>query len=97
MYCMAADSEAVATVTPPAVSMQVKELEREVRELPDREDQVAELLVARCEALLAAHEATGELHFLHRAETVAHNITQRQAALADGNVPVKMNSSGKLH
>lgn len=37
-----------------------------------------------CEALLAAYEATGALHFLHRAEEVAHNITVRQAQLADG-------------
>ncbi|MBA5637766.1 AGE family epimerase/isomerase [Duganella sp. LX20W] len=36
-----------------------------------------------CEALLAAFEATGELRYLHRAETLAHNITVRQAALAD--------------
>ncbi len=39
-----------------------------------------------CEALLAAYEATGALHFLHRAETLAHNITQRQAALAGGMI-----------
>jgi mannose/cellobiose epimerase-like protein (N-acyl-D-glucosamine 2-epimerase family) len=37
-----------------------------------------------CEALLAAYSATGELRYLHRAETVARNITMRQAALADG-------------
>ncbi|WP_332878927.1 AGE family epimerase/isomerase [Massilia sp. S19_KUP03_FR1] len=37
-----------------------------------------------CEALLAAYEATGAPHFLHRAEQLAHNITVRQAALADG-------------
>lgn len=36
-----------------------------------------------CEALLAAFEATGELRYLHRAETLARNITVRQAALAD--------------
>jgi len=34
-----------------------------------------------CEALLAAFEATGEARYLHRAETLAHNITVRQAAL----------------
>lgn len=37
-----------------------------------------------CEALLAAYEATGAPHFLHRAEQLAHNITVRQAQLADG-------------
>jgi mannose/cellobiose epimerase-like protein (N-acyl-D-glucosamine 2-epimerase family) len=37
-----------------------------------------------CEALLAAYEATGAPHFLHRAEQLAHNITMRQARLADG-------------
>lgn len=35
-----------------------------------------------CEALLAAWEATGAVHFLHRAEQLAYNITVRQAALA---------------
>lgn len=38
-----------------------------------------------CEALIAAFEATGERAFLLRAETLARNITQRQAALA-GNL-----------
>ena len=37
-----------------------------------------------CEAMLAAFEATGEVRYLERAETLAHNITVRQAALADG-------------
>lgn len=37
-----------------------------------------------CEALLAAYEATGDQRFLHRAETLAHNITVRQAQQADG-------------
>ncbi len=37
-----------------------------------------------CEALLAAFEATGDTRFLHRAELLAHNITERQAALAGG-------------
>ncbi|HEX8479922.1 MAG TPA: AGE family epimerase/isomerase [Telluria sp.] len=37
-----------------------------------------------CEAMLAAFEATGALHFLHRAEQLARNITVRQAALSDG-------------
>lgn len=36
-----------------------------------------------CEALIAAFEASGELRYLHRAETVANNIAVRQAALAD--------------
>jgi len=39
-----------------------------------------------CEALLAAFEASGERQYLRRAETVAHNITVRQAALADGMI-----------
>jgi len=39
-----------------------------------------------CEALLAAFEASGEPHYLHRAEAVAHNITVRQAALAGGMI-----------
>jgi mannose/cellobiose epimerase-like protein (N-acyl-D-glucosamine 2-epimerase family) len=38
-----------------------------------------------CEALLAAFDATGENHFLQRAELLARNITLRQAALA-GNL-----------
>ncbi|HAT30425.1 MAG TPA: hypothetical protein DCW29_06080 [Janthinobacterium sp.] len=37
-----------------------------------------------CEALLAAYEASGETRYLLRAETLAHNITVRQAALAGG-------------
>ncbi len=39
-----------------------------------------------CEAMLAAYEATGEVRYLHRAETLARNITLRQAALAEGFV-----------
>jgi mannose/cellobiose epimerase-like protein (N-acyl-D-glucosamine 2-epimerase family) len=39
-----------------------------------------------CEALIAAYEATGDQGFLRRAETVARNITLRQAALADNLV-----------
>lgn len=39
-----------------------------------------------CEALLAAFEASGETRYLHRAETLAQNITVRQAALAGGMV-----------
>jgi mannose/cellobiose epimerase-like protein (N-acyl-D-glucosamine 2-epimerase family) len=39
-----------------------------------------------CEALIAAYEATGELRYLHRAETVAYNITVRQAGLANGRI-----------
>jgi len=34
-----------------------------------------------CEAMLAAFDATGDVRFLHRAETLAHNVTVRQAAL----------------
>lgn len=37
-----------------------------------------------CEALIAAFEATGERRYLLRAERLAHNITVRQAAMADG-------------
>ncbi|MGW8390880.1 AGE family epimerase/isomerase [Pseudoduganella sp. HUAS MS19] len=37
-----------------------------------------------CEALLAAHQATGEMRYLDRAYTVAFNITQRQAARCGG-------------
>ena len=37
-----------------------------------------------CEALLAAHAATGEQRYLERAHTVAYNITQRQAERCGG-------------
>jgi len=37
-----------------------------------------------CEAMLAAHAATGEARYLDRALTLATSIAQRQAALADG-------------
>lgn len=39
-----------------------------------------------CEALLAAFEASGEVRYLHRAETLARNITLRQSALAGGMI-----------
>jgi mannose/cellobiose epimerase-like protein (N-acyl-D-glucosamine 2-epimerase family) len=39
-----------------------------------------------CEAMLAAWEATGDPRYLDRAETLARNVTVRQAALA-GDVP----------
>jgi len=39
-----------------------------------------------CEALLAAFEATGERRYLDRAATVARNIVERQAGLANGLV-----------
>ncbi|MEJ8820608.1 AGE family epimerase/isomerase [Variovorax humicola] len=39
-----------------------------------------------CEAMLAAHEATGDEAFLARAVTLAENIAQRQATLAGGLV-----------
>ncbi|MDP4302261.1 AGE family epimerase/isomerase [Leptothrix discophora] len=39
-----------------------------------------------CEAMLAAHDATGEARYLDRALTLAESITQRQASLADGLV-----------
>ena len=39
-----------------------------------------------CEAMLWAYEATGETRFLDRAGLLASNITQRQAAKADGLV-----------
>jgi len=37
-----------------------------------------------CEAMIYAYAATGERRYIERAETLAHNITCRQAALADG-------------
>ena len=37
-----------------------------------------------CEAMLAAYDATGERRYLERAETLARNITVRQADLAQG-------------
>jgi mannose/cellobiose epimerase-like protein (N-acyl-D-glucosamine 2-epimerase family) len=39
-----------------------------------------------CEALLSAFEATGEQRYLDRAAAIAHSITVRQAALAQGLV-----------
>ncbi len=39
-----------------------------------------------CEALLAAFDASGELAYLHRAETLARHITVRQAGLMGGLV-----------
>lgn len=39
-----------------------------------------------CEALLAAYQATWHLPYLHRAETIAYNITVRQANLAQGMI-----------
>ncbi|VXB94650.1 AGE family epimerase/isomerase [Massilia sp. 9I] len=39
-----------------------------------------------CEALLAAFRATNHLPYLHRAETLARNITQRQAGRAGGMI-----------
>lgn len=39
-----------------------------------------------CEAMLAAHAATGKLRYLTRALTLADGIARRQAALADGLV-----------
>jgi glucose-6-phosphate isomerase len=39
-----------------------------------------------CEALIAAFEATGSPRYLDRAEQLAHHITVRQAALAEGGV-----------
>ncbi|WP_374585724.1 AGE family epimerase/isomerase [Pseudoduganella sp.] len=39
-----------------------------------------------CEAMLAAWQATGEPRYLHRAEELAWNITQRQAERANGMV-----------
>ncbi|MHA7878651.1 MAG: AGE family epimerase/isomerase [Saccharospirillum sp.] len=37
-----------------------------------------------CEAMIAAYEASGDGRFLERANTLAHNIAQRQADLTDG-------------
>ncbi|MFP5389960.1 MAG: AGE family epimerase/isomerase [Gammaproteobacteria bacterium] len=45
-----------------------------------------------CEALITAFEATGEVRYLHRAETLARNIAVRQAALADNMVWEHYNS-----
>ena len=39
-----------------------------------------------CEAMLAAWRATGHVPFLHRAELLALNITQRQAARANSKI-----------
>lgn len=39
-----------------------------------------------CEAWLAAFEATGQARYLERADLVARNMVQRQAALTDGMV-----------
>lgn len=39
-----------------------------------------------CEALLAAHEATGEALYLERAALIAHNICVRQAARCGGSI-----------
>jgi mannose/cellobiose epimerase-like protein (N-acyl-D-glucosamine 2-epimerase family) len=39
-----------------------------------------------CEALITAWEASGERRYLRRAETLARNITVRQAALANGRI-----------
>jgi mannose/cellobiose epimerase-like protein (N-acyl-D-glucosamine 2-epimerase family) len=39
-----------------------------------------------CEAMLAAWDATGDARYLDRAETLARNVTVRQAALARGLV-----------
>lgn len=39
-----------------------------------------------CEAMIAAYAATGEARYIERAERLAHNITCRQAALANGLV-----------
>lgn len=39
-----------------------------------------------CEAMLAAYEASGDARYLDRALTLAQNMTQRQAAQADGLV-----------
>lgn len=39
-----------------------------------------------CEAMMAAHEATGEARYLQRALQLAESVTQRLAGLADGLV-----------
>ena len=39
-----------------------------------------------CEAMMAAHDATGEPRYLRRALTLAHSVTQKLAAQADGLV-----------
>lgn len=39
-----------------------------------------------CEAMLAAYDATGQLRYLRRAETLARNVTLRRADLAGGDI-----------
>jgi glucose-6-phosphate isomerase len=39
-----------------------------------------------CEALIAAYAATKDARYIERAELLAHNITQRQAALCEGGI-----------
>lgn len=49
-----------------------------------------------CEAMIAAFQATGELAYLHRAELIAHSITQVQAAQADGLIWEHYDSQWKI-
>ncbi|MBA1247410.1 AGE family epimerase/isomerase [Pseudomonas luteola] len=49
-----------------------------------------------CEALLAAYEATQESRYLDRAETLALNMTQRQAALSQERAEVAQDVPGGL-
>ena len=39
-----------------------------------------------CEAMISAFEATGDDTYFKRAQTIAHNVTQRQASMTDGLV-----------
>ncbi|MDN3545399.1 MAG: AGE family epimerase/isomerase [Roseateles asaccharophilus] len=66
----------------PAARLYADEASADWRELSPYRGQNANMHA--CEALLAAYEATGEQRYLHRAETLARAITQRQAALAGG-------------
>jgi len=49
-----------------------------------------------CEAMIAAYEATNNLKFLQRAQTIAINICQRQAALSKGLIWEHFTSDFKI-
>ena len=49
-----------------------------------------------CEALISAFAATREARYLERAETLARNIAQRQAALCGGGIPYGFDLDGKV-
>jgi mannose/cellobiose epimerase-like protein (N-acyl-D-glucosamine 2-epimerase family) len=68
----------------PQAGLYADEASRDWSQLSDYRGQNANMHA--CEALLAAHQATGELRYLERAHTVAYNITQRQAERCGGLV-----------